>query len=129
MPLTFQEIAHWTVDDVNAQILTLLPKGWTFALQTEPDHWRAAYKADGDAEVWAETHFELRLLLLSAFAWLWQRHNPSRVHPAWRPTAPPPLVAIRGGGAHSIPDPEDLNPEHIRSVYAAHAHKRGKETG
>jgi hypothetical protein len=127
MDLTFQDIARWTADDVNAQILAILPEGWKFDLQTHPDHWRAAYK-DNDVEVWADTHWELRLLLLNAFAWLWQRRTPTRVHPAWRPQPSRPLVPIRPSD-QSVPEPEDLDPGHIKSVYAAHARKYGKETG
>lgn len=124
---TFAEIAHWSVDDVNAQILILLPKGWNFDLQTHPDHWRAAFKAE-TGEVWAEEHYELRLLMLSAYGWLWQQRNPTRTHPAWVPQPSRPLVAVHPA-AQSVPDPEDLVPSHIRSVYSEHARKRGKETG
>lgn len=130
MPLTFEEIAHWTIDDINAQILRLLPKGWKFDLQTHPTHWRAAYKSENDAEVWAEEHYALRILMLSAFAWLWQMVNPSRVHPAWNPAAKPALIPVpvqHSTAQRAVPDPADLNPEHIRSVYSAHARKRGKE--
>ena len=80
-------------------------------------------------EIWVETHFELRLLLLSAFGWLYQRLNPSRSHPAWRVTEPRVLVPVRQGPGETTPDPQSLNPEYVRSVYAAHARKRGKENG
>ncbi len=125
---TFEEIAHWSIDDINVQILGLVPAGWKFELETHPTHWRASYKTENGTEAWAEEHWELRILLLSAFAWLWQRRNPTRVHPAWQPRQPPPLVAIRPGSG-TVPGPQDLEPEHIRSVYDAHARKRGKETG
>ena len=128
MPLSFEEIDRWSVDDVNGQILKLLPKGWSFDMQTLPEHWRAAYKSEAGVEVWADTHYALRILLLNAFAWLWQRLNPSRVHPAWRPVDPPTLVAVRRI-ATQTPDPADLDPKHVQSVYAALARKREKETG
>jgi len=130
MPLSFEEINHWTVDDINTQILTHLPKGWNFDLQTLPTHWRAAYKDENGVQVWAEEHYALRILLLSAFMWLWQRLNPTPVHPAWNPSAPRQLAPVRHSTAqHTIPDPTDLNPAHIRSVYDSHARKRGKEPG
>ncbi len=125
---TFAEIAHWSVDDVNAQILGLLPAGWKFDLQTLTDGWRAAYQAETGAEVWAEEHYELRLLLLSAYGWLYQRRNPARVHPAWVAHPSRPLAPVLRTSP-GIPDPEDLDPEHIRSVYGQHARRRGKETG
>lgn len=128
MPLSFEEIAHWTADDINAQILQALPKGWKFDLQTLPDHWRASYKNENDAEIWAEEHYALRVLLLSAFSWLFQQRNPSQVHPAWRPGPGFKLVPVRRSTEHiPVPDPSDLNPENIRSVYSEHARKRGKD--
>jgi hypothetical protein len=130
MPPSFEEMAHWTVDDINAQILLALPKGWKFDLQTHPDHWRAAYKTETGDEVWAEEHYALRILLMSAFGWLWQQKNPARVHPAWNPNPSRPLAPVRRSEPqHTIPDPEDLNPENIRAVYAEHARRRGKEFG
>lgn len=131
MPLTFAEIASWTVDDVNTQILLILPKGWTFDLQTHPDHWRAAFKSERGIEVWSTTHYELRLLLLSAYAYIWQsRNGPSSVHPAWRPKEGPKLVPVRQAASqHPIPDPQSLDPAYVRSVYAEWARKRGKENG
>jgi len=132
MPLSFEEMAHWTLDDINAQILTTLPKDWTFEIQTHTDHWTATYKVKTEAGdenvVWTETHYALRVLLLSAFMWAHQKRNPTKVHPAWRRGPERALVPVHHSTAqHSIPDPQDLDPEHIRSVYAERARKMGKE--
>lgn len=124
---TLEEIAHWTIEDINGQVLGLLPKGWTFDLETRPNDWRAVIKApDPEREIWALEHWELRILMLSAFAWLWQQRNPTRVHPAWVPRPAPRLTPVRPG-AIGVSNPVDLDPAHIRSVYDAHARKRGKE--
>jgi hypothetical protein len=123
--LTFAEIAHWTVDDVNAKILETLPKTWKFDLQTQPDQWRAAFINEHGQEVWAEVHFSLRLLLLSAFAWQWQRQNPARTHPAWAVREPPPLVPVAASSPHQpIPTARSLDPSFVQSVYA-NRHKKG----
>jgi hypothetical protein len=130
MPLTFEEMAHWSNDDINAQILRNLPKGWKFELQTLPEGWRASYSTSDNPEkpeVWAEHHYALRVLLLSAFMWLWQQKNPTRVHPAWNPAPSRPLALVRP--SNSTPERPDLDPRNIRSVYSAHARKWGKESG
>lgn len=122
---TFEEIAHWSIDDINVQILGLVPKGVRFDLETRPSDWRVAFKSEDDRELWALEHWELRILMLSAFAWLWQQRHPTRVHPAWVPRPSPVLRPVHPGPG--APSPVDLDPAHIRSVYDARARKRGKE--
>jgi hypothetical protein len=123
---TLEEIAHWSIDDINAQVLGLLPKGVKFDLETHPDRWRVSFKQEADGrELWFHEHWDMRTLMLSAFAWLWQQQNPTRVHPAWVPRAPRILRPIHPGVG--IPNPEDLDPAHIQSVYDGYARKRGKE--
>jgi hypothetical protein len=128
MSLRLEEIANWTIDDINVQILRALPKGMKFELTTTDTGWRASYSSDQSPEViWAEEHYAMRVLLLSAFMWLWRRQNPSPGHPAWVPTPSRRLVPVRV--ANSDPETPDLDPVNIRSVYSAHARKMGKETG
>jgi hypothetical protein len=121
---TLDEMSTWTVDEINAQILKLVPASLKFELETHPDHWRASYKTENGV-VWSEDHYALRILLLSAYMWLHQRLHPVRVHPAWRPSPSRPLVPVHpSGGSPPVPDPSDLDPAHIASVYAERARKR-----
>jgi hypothetical protein len=125
MMLTFEEIARWSNDDINARILAQVPPGWKFALETTPEGWRATYQnAQGD-QVYSEEHYALRILLAGAFIWLWQRLNPVRVHPSWRATPSRPLVPVRPyARSKPLADPADLDPARLRSVYAERARKR-----
>lgn len=121
---TLEEVASWTLDQIRAHIHGLLPNGWVFDLQPHTDHWRASYKSDAGLEVWTDKHVDQRIILLNAYGWLWQKRDPKKVHPAWRPQPTRRLIPVQHPAAR-VPDPEDLDPSQVQSVYSdPHRHKR-----
>ena len=120
---TLEEVASWTLDQIRAQIHQLLPKGWKFDLQQHTDHWRAFYRTEADVEVWADRHYDQRIMLLNAWGWLWQQRDPKKVHPAWRPKPGRQLIPVVHP-ASQAPDPEDLDPREVASVYSESDRRR-----
>jgi hypothetical protein len=96
-----------------------------FDLQPFPDYWQASFKDKEGAEVWAEAHWNLQYILMTAYSWLWLRREPPKGHPAWRPAPPRVLVPVRPSGGQPTKDPEDLDPAYLASVYAEHHRKKG----
>jgi hypothetical protein len=119
-----EEVASWTLDQIRAHIHGLLPEGWKFDLQPHTDHWLASYKTPANVEVWSGKHVDQRIILLTAYGWLWQKREPRKTHPAWIPQPTRLLIPVLHPAA-TVPDPEDLDPQAIQSVYAdPHRRKR-----
>ena len=120
---THEEMATWSVEDVKDQISGLLPLAWTVE-NAEDDGFFICTIKDGQGESkWRRALYNLRLVLLDAYGWLYTRNNvPS--NPAWgrRRELTPEQVLGHASHLRSAPgpDPEDLSPDEIRSVYEKH---------
>ena len=117
---TPDELRRWTKEVIYAQIEQSLPEGWTFDLAASEHCFRARVKDSQGLVIWENTSFDIRLLLLDTYGWLWLRDKkPSsevwtrrrEVRPAEIPVGPVTLSGI------TLPDPEDLDPKEIAAVY------------
>ena len=117
-----EEMTAWSLDEIVGAIYTLVPKPWVFEHWQDDDyvfHARVKVKSS-EQSLWEDTHADERLLLFNAYGWLWARNQPK---------LPPddPWVRRReltssavSRMALGIPDPEDLQPDEIKSVYEQH---------
>jgi len=132
--LSLEEMTSWSPEDIRAAIAAELPLGWSFV----PDvvnSWVHAKIVDAEGTVlWEDSSADQRLLYFNAYGWLNLRSSQAR-HPAWRPRtkevdpserrsprewpseAEFKPRAHQGGAEASIPDPEDLDPAEVYSVY------------
>lgn len=117
---SLEEMTTWSPEDIEVEIRKLLPPEWTFSTKLK-DGWFGATILSGLETLWTDWHADRRTLFLNAFGWLWVREQKPR-HPAWkrrtgevRPVIMEGLVTLPG--AEDVPDPEDLDPEVLASVY------------
>jgi len=121
---TLEEVSHWSVERLRAEIQTTTPPDLVFDIQTFPDYWQVSFKDKGGVEVWTEAHWNIQYVLIAAYGWLWLRREPPTGHPAWRPQPPRVLVPVRPLSGQKVDDPEDLDPVYLASVYAEHHRKK-----
>jgi hypothetical protein len=118
---TIEEMSAWTLDELKVEIHQALPPGWSFnyGWNEDVDGWATIHDETGKtawetAGVWDET-----LLLFNAYGWLTTR-NVEPKNPVWarrRGVVPKPVVGQYSLPGVSVPDPEDLDPAEIASVY------------
>lgn len=127
--LSVEEMTAWTNDDILVQIETLKPKGTFFrcVFNEEERFWHARFERFDEAQrkrvvLWEEFGPDERLTLFNAFGWIWARQQP--LPPKDSPWSPHRRdlrqQAVRGRATtpgHSVPDPEDLDPEEVQAVY------------
>jgi hypothetical protein len=126
--LSLEEMTTWTVEDIQAQIDAYKAKDlfFRFDFDRELMFWHARFERFDEAQrkrviVWEDHGADERITLFNAFGWVWARsQTPLPKDSPWRPRPDVTLhhvnqkVAARG---HSVPDPEDLDPEEIKAVY------------
>lgn len=105
-----------TLEEVRQKILSFLPVGWTFEEETIGEVFRVRLRHE--VIEWEACHIDLQWLLLSACGYLWsKKHRPAPDSPWVRRHNPiAKTVTSRMVG---LPDPEDLDPKEIESVYKA----------
>ena len=120
---TFEEMSAWGLEDIESAIHHDLPKGCTFQRGYNEDvaGWASISDAEGKI-VWETDNVpDERILLLNVYGWLLSRQTKAR-HPAWVrrfETTPRPVIGPLSLPGVSIPDPEDLDPTEVGSVYSA----------
>lgn len=122
MQPTLEEMRQWPPDEIHGAILVALPPECRFELTDEGGQWRARFFGPDGAVLWWNTYGDPQVLLFDAYGWLWMRRQKPK-HPAWKPRTSRTLVPVYGSTAHgpSVPDPEDLNPAEIDTVYSEHS--------
>lgn len=118
---SIEQIATWTVEEILGEIQRLLPEGTAF-VEAAKEGWHVATVQQRGAEnaepqiLWTDNGPDRRLVLLNAFGWLWLRGQKPK-HPAWKPRGTEPARRHPAGAFPTVPDPPDLDPENVRSVY------------
>lgn len=119
---SIEEIATWTIEEILGEIARLLPEGTVF-VEAAKEGWHVATVQQKGAEntesqvLWTDNGPDRRLVLLNAFGWLWLRGQKTH-HPAWKPRpGGKPARPHPFGPSPQVPDPPDLDPKHVRSVY------------
>ncbi len=119
---SLEEMTAWTAEDAQAAILASLPEGWSFIPKTVSGWAVAQFTDENGKVVWEDHSADVRLLFFNAYGWLHLREHKPR-SPAWklrtkevdlyRPTQPGQVYPHV-----PVPDPEDLDPEEVKAVYA-----------
>jgi hypothetical protein len=126
----FTEISAWSLEEVQAHIDEILPKGWRLEPGEHNGHlWLNVMRPDdevGWVVEWDSSHFDERALYLNVYGWLLLRKQPPqpRVSP-WTPRRGELTQKdITRRVLASAPDPEDLDPKEVLSVYEEARKKR-----
>jgi len=116
------DVTDCTDVEILEEVQSSLPEGWVCDYRMV-DGWFKFSLFEGEKLRWEETNPDPRYLLLNAFGWLLSRGYKS-THPAWSPRThevDPNKTRIHPRTAKqptiSVPDPEDLDPNEIASVY------------
>ena len=101
----------------------MLPPSWKLTLRVDQSgFWVVRFEElkEGEVEVvWEAFEVNERRALFEAYGYLWKKQRPLREFDStWvrrRPMLSPPQSSV----SDSSPDPEDIDPEEIESVYSS----------
>ena len=122
---TPEEVSAWSFDEILAEIQALLPEGSRVTPVSNPDgYWIVTVERDtpeGLEVDLRETRPDRRLAALDVFGQLWLRNapQPSKDSPWVRRNELRQAVVPKRTAPH-VPDPEDLDPTEVDSVYQTH---------
>lgn len=123
-----EEIALLPLDEAEAVIQAQLPEGFDLTFEILPGEWAARLCGPDQRVVWQDTHPDRRILLFDFYGWFLRHTGIRPKHPAWNRSGEVQIAARHGVKAHQthtqIPDPEDLNPSEILSVYGIQPRKK-----
>lgn len=122
-----QEVLLLSEADLDVRVRRLLRPGERLSVDFEDGCWAASIMiGEGESTkfVWDSVAFEKRLLLLDAYGWCWSREQTASAPPVWtrRREVTAAGVGRRASRGEPFPDPEDLDPREVASVYAPHHH-------
>ena len=128
MTLPLEEIAVLPLDEAEDAIQAQLPRGFDLVFELVTNQWSATLYASDRQVLWQDTHPDKRILLFDFYGWF-LRHTGARPrHPAWHRSGEVVVAPRHGAKAHqahlSLPDPEDLEPSEILSVYGIQPRKK-----
>jgi len=117
---TLDEMVTWTVEEIETNIGSTLPQGWTVEYNTTSQAFTCHVKDETGAVVKMGAQPDKRVLLLDIYGWLYARSNMSRVPTMWNRRQDPRLRPVVGKrtvpGAVETPDPDDLDPKAVRDL-------------
>lgn len=126
---SYAEMTAWSLDEVRGQLREALPEGWKVERGDDAGHlWLRLLRPEGEgwAVEWDNYHFDERTLLLDAYCWLWlqTQPQPTRLSNWGRRQGELTSRGVTRRVLSSLPDPEDLDPDEILSVYDEAARKK-----
>ena len=119
-----EEISAWSLEEIRVEIRALLPNGWSLVDDEGEGYWLIRIDRPGEeAPVveYEESNADERMALLNVFGWLWMRSlpKPDKMSP-WnrrRELTREGVTTTVSLGGSQVPDPGDLDPIEIDSVY------------
>ncbi len=118
----FLEMTLWSTDQIEAEIREILPSGHRFHTGWDEEHrvWYFRFETETDSGEWVtveeEVAMDQKVALFTAYGWVWlQRAVPDHDSPWVRRQE---VTKERVTQRVNAPDPEDLVPDEIASVYA-----------
>lgn len=121
MNYVLEDIGVWNEADLLAKIDALLEADQTFICESLEDGGFHPCIFDGEKLLWDSFVADRRIALLDAFGWLWslkRKDDPDGPWASRRRELIPQSVSDLVHGS-KIPDPQDVDPKYIHSVYLA----------
>lgn len=109
----------WTEDRIKTEIQSLLPEGWSFQFRyDEIGYWNSKVLEPNGAVAWEDSFPASNVLLLNAYGWLALRRSTRQVG-TWGRRRDLTLAEVNADALRksSSPDPADVDPSEIASVY------------
>lgn len=121
MNLKLDDLVFLPTDEAEVIVLANLPTGRTLRFEDIGLAWQATV-FDSEGEVrWTGVTPDKRILLFDAVGFLIRESGLKPQHPAWQRRREVEIPAPYGNKAHqattAVPDPEDLNPSELLSIY------------
>ncbi len=112
-----EEMTAWSLDEIEAEIRRLLPKGWRLNPVAAEGYWQLSIESPEDPwhTEWLEQGVDRRILSLSAYGWLWLRDTPTGTG-RWSRRQDLTTAVVGQHVASRAPDPEDLDPAEITAL-------------
>lgn len=121
--LSVEEMSAWSLDEIQGEIRRLLPKDHQFRAGWDPEVlcWHTCFERFGEEPdpvvVWEDWNSDERVSLLNAFGQLWAKQQPQLPPDSpWHRRQELTAEHVRQK-ALELADPEDLDPDEIKSVY------------
>jgi hypothetical protein len=120
------KLLSWTDEEIEREIQRHLPVSCAFSCKWREGSWRARVESD-DASVALEVeNIDRRMAFYAVYGHLWLRNHRSEPGSQWDSTTPRPTVAsVTRYVQSSIAEPEDLDPDHVASVYGLSPSQKG----
>lgn len=114
---SLEETLTWTAEDAHERLQAVVPAGWSVERSEEAGWHRVALLDAAGVEQWAGEHPDPKFIALDALGWLRLRDHRVK-NPAWKPReAEVPLFREPGVVQSPVPDPPDLDPDEVATVY------------
>ena len=115
MKFSLGETTTWTAKDAYERLKESLPKNWVLGHKVHEGWHQASILDDEGTQKWAGERADPKILFLDGLGWLSLQAHQVR-NPVWRPrTQEVPLH--RPPLKEEVPDPLDLDPSEVESVY------------
>ncbi len=117
------DISTWSIEEARTQVLNLLPEKWHLSVGCDESGFWTVRVTSPDEEgadvlMWKGEALGELGVLLDAFGYLWLRSQPGpELDSPWtrkKSRIPSPCFSV----SDKAPDPEDLDPGEVASVYA-----------
>lgn len=126
--MLIEEIIQLPLDEAELAVQAQLPPGFSLIFDLTPVEWLARLSGPDQRIVWQASHPDKRILLFDFYGWFLSHTGVRPKHPAWNRSGEVQIAPRHGVKAHQahtqIPDPEDLDPSEILSVYGIQPRKK-----
>jgi hypothetical protein len=113
---SLEETYTWTAEDALDRLKKSVPEGWRVVHRVDAGWHRITLVNDEGEEQWVREQADAKILFLDALGWLRVKYHKT-THPAWRPRDQE-VPLCRPPVGVSAPDPADLDPDEVASVYS-----------
>lgn len=129
MPLpALHELAFLPTEEAEDIIAGALPQDVALHIFRGRDQWYATLRNPAGDTYWEGASPDRRILLFDAYGHVLQEAGVKPKHPAWRRRGEVQVPLQYGAKSHQsglhIPDPEDLSPAEILSIYGIQPTKK-----
>lgn len=113
---TLAETALWSEDETLMRVMDSLPVGWLFHESRVGTTFHASVTDAAGAQAWSGEQNDRKLLFLDCLGWLRVKDHKTK-NPMWRGRDVEVALYRPSIAPSPIPDPPDLDPDEIASVY------------
>ena len=113
---TLTEAAAWSEAETLMKVMESLPVGWRIQEKVAGNSFSASVTDPSGAQVWSGEQQDRKLLFLDCLGWLRVKDHRAK-NPMWRARDNEVPLYRPSVSPSPVPDPPDLDPNEVASVY------------